>query len=75
MGCGFSPSQAIGFEKSVVVDAEVSLSPEFGGHMVPIDDGVAKSGLLATVLGAVVAREVCIFLVTLVVTYPGSAVD
>jgi hypothetical protein len=44
-------------------------------HLVPIADGVAKSGLLATVHGAVVTREVCDFLVTLAVAHHGSAVN
>jgi hypothetical protein len=39
-------------------------------------DGVAKSGVLAPVPpGAVVAKEVCDFLATLVVAYTGSAPD
>jgi hypothetical protein len=45
----------LGFEKSGVVKVAVSLSPEFGRHLVPIDDGVAKSGRLATVASAIVA--------------------
>jgi hypothetical protein len=44
-------------------------------HVVPFGVGVAKSSLLATVPGGVVAREVCDFLATLAATYPGSAVD
>jgi hypothetical protein len=44
-------------------------------HLVPIDVGVAKSDLLATVPEGVIAREVCDFLATFAVTYPGSAVD
>jgi hypothetical protein len=55
----------LGFEKSDVIDAAVSLSPESGKHVVPSGD----------VPGAVVAREVCDFLATLVAAYPGSAVD
>jgi hypothetical protein len=31
--------------------------------------------MLATVLGAVVAGEVCVYLATLAVAYPGSAID
>lgn len=69
------PSQSLGFEKSGVVGAAVSLSPESCRHMVPFGDGVAKSRLLAKVPGAVVAREVCDFLATLAAAYPGSAVD
>ena len=69
------PSQVLGFEKSGVVDAAVSLSPESGRQVVLMGDGAAKSGLLATVPGAVVAREVCDFLSTMAVAYPGSAVD
>jgi hypothetical protein len=68
------PSQALGFEKSCDFDVAVSLSPESDRHVVPIGVGVAESGLLATVPGAVVAREVCDFLATLVVAFPGSAV-
>jgi hypothetical protein len=52
------PCQALGFEKCGV-DGKVSLSPEFGRQLVP---------------GAVVAREVCDFLATLVVAFPGSAI-
>jgi hypothetical protein len=71
-----SPSSlTFGFEKSGVVDDVVPLMRESNMNVVPIGDGVAKSGLLATVPGAVVAREVCDFLATLVVAYPGSAVD
>ena len=69
------PCQALGFERSGVVDAAISLSPESGRHVVPIGDGVAKSGLLAAVPGAVVAREVCGFLANLAAAYPGSAID
>jgi hypothetical protein len=43
--------QAPDFEKCGVDDAAFSPSPEFGMHVVSIGDGVAKSGLLATVLG------------------------
>jgi hypothetical protein len=43
--------------------------------VVLVGDGVAKFGLLPTVAGAVVAREVCDFLATLAVSYPRSAVD
>jgi hypothetical protein len=42
--------------------------------VVLIGDGVTKSGLLSTVVGVVVAREVCNFLATLSVAYPRSAV-
>ncbi|XP_047078937.1 putative leucine-rich repeat receptor-like serine/threonine-protein kinase At2g24130 [Lolium rigidum] len=68
------PCQALASEKCGVADAAVSPSPESGRQAVPFGDGVAKSGLLPTVPGAVVAREVCDFLATLVVAYPGSAV-
>jgi hypothetical protein len=61
-------------EKCAVVDVAVSPSPESGRQVVLIGDGVTKSGLLPTVAGAVVAREVCDFLATLVVAYPRSAV-
>jgi hypothetical protein len=44
-------------------------------HVVPFGVGVAMSGLLATMSGGVVGREVCDFLATLVATYLGSAVD
>jgi hypothetical protein len=52
----------------------LSLSHESSEHVVPISDGVAKSGLLATMPEAVVAREVCDFLATLTAAYPGSDV-
>jgi hypothetical protein len=68
-------SHALGFDKGGVVDVDVPLSPEFDGHVVPTGDGVAKSGPLVTVQDAVVAREICDFLATLAVAYPGSAVD
>ncbi|KAK1662151.1 hypothetical protein QYE76_050310 [Lolium multiflorum] len=61
-------------EKCVAVDVAVSPSPESGRQVVLIGDGVAKSGLLPIVDGAVVAREVCDFLATLAVAYPRSAV-
>jgi hypothetical protein len=64
----------LGFEKCDVVDAAVSLSLDSDRQMVPIDDGVPKSGLSAAVPGAIVAREVCDFLATLATTYPASAV-
>ncbi|KAK1612245.1 hypothetical protein QYE76_035918 [Lolium multiflorum] len=60
------PCQALGFEKCGGVGDEVSV--------IPVDDGVTKSGLLPTVPRAVVAREVCDFLATLAVAFPGSAV-
>jgi hypothetical protein len=44
-------------------------------HVVPFGVRVAKSGLLATVLVRVFAREVCDFVATLTATYPGSALD
>jgi hypothetical protein len=43
--------------------------------MIPICDEVAKSGLLGTVQGVVVVREVCDFLATLASAYHGFAVD
>jgi hypothetical protein len=52
------PCQALGFEKCGV-DGTVSLSPKFGRQL-------AQS--------CVIAREVCDFLATLVVAFPGSAV-
>jgi hypothetical protein len=61
-------SQALGSEKSDVVDAAVDML------VAPFGDGVAKSGLLATVPDAIVAREVCDFLATLATAYPGSIV-
>jgi hypothetical protein len=64
----------LGFEKCDVVDVAVSLSPESDRQMVPIDDGVPKSGLLSAVPEAIVARGVCDFLATLATAYPGSAV-
>jgi hypothetical protein len=51
-------SQAHGFEKSGIVDSVASLSPKSDRYVVSFGDGVAKSVLLATVFGAVVAREV-----------------
>jgi hypothetical protein len=66
------PCQALWFEKCSVVDVAVSLSHESGKKMVPIDCRDAKFELLPTVPGAVVAREVCDFLVTFVVAFPGS---
>jgi hypothetical protein len=69
------PSQALGFEKICVVDAAVSSSPVSSRRLVPIVDGVVKSGLLATEPGAVVAREVCDFLATLVAAFPRTTVD
>jgi hypothetical protein len=54
---------------------EVMTPVEEVRHVVPIGVGVAKSDLLATVPGGVVAREVCDFLVILVATYPESAID
>jgi hypothetical protein len=67
-----SPCQAP--EKCAAVDVAVSPSPGSGRQVVLIGDGIAKSGLLPTVDGAVVAREVCDFLATLAVAYPRSAV-
>ena len=68
-------AQAVGLEKSGDVDASVSLSPESSMHVVLVGVGVAKSGVLTPVPGAVVAREVCDFIATMVAAYPGSAVD
>jgi hypothetical protein len=62
------PSQALGSEKSDVVDAAVDMLAA------PFGDGVAMSGLLPTVPGDIVAREVCDFLATLTTAYPGSTV-
>jgi hypothetical protein len=69
------PSQTLCFEKSGVADAYVSLLSESDRHVVHIRDGVAKSGLLATVPRAVVARDVFDFLASLPVAYPGSVFD
>jgi hypothetical protein len=69
------PSQTLGFEKGGVIDDAVALSPKADMHVVPFGDEVAKSGVLATTPDAVVAREVCDFLTTLVAAYHGSAVD
>jgi hypothetical protein len=66
------PCQTLWFEKCSVVDVAVSLSPEYGRQMVPIDGGDAKFELLPTVPRAIVAKEVCDFLVTFVVAFPGS---
>jgi hypothetical protein len=68
------PCQAVAFEKCGAGDAAVSLSSESGSQVVSIGDGVAMSGPLRTVPGAVVAREVCDFLATLSVAFPGSAI-
>jgi hypothetical protein len=68
-------SQALGFKKSGVVNAAVSLSPESGRYVISIGDGVAKSGQLATVSGVVVVKEVCVFLATLADAYHGSVVN
>jgi hypothetical protein len=65
----------LGFEKCGVVDAAISLSNLSDKHVVSIGDGVAKSALLVTVPGAVVAKEVCDFLATLTAAYHGSAID
>jgi hypothetical protein len=70
-----SQSQLLGFDKSGVVDDDVPPSPEFERHVFPFGDEVAKSGLLETVQGALIAREVCDFRATLVAAYPGSTVD
>jgi hypothetical protein len=50
-------AEVLDLEKSGVVDASVSRSPESGMHAVPIGDGVAKSGVLTPAPGAFVARE------------------
>jgi hypothetical protein len=63
------PSQTLGFDKYGDVGVAV--------FEAPIGDGVANSGLLPTVpraARAVVAREVCDFLATLVVAFLGSVV-
>jgi hypothetical protein len=60
----------LGLEKCDIVDAAVSLSPEFDRQVGPIGDEVSESA----VPGAVVAREVCDFLATLAIAYPGAAV-
>lgn len=64
----------LGFVKCDIVDAAVSLSPEFDRQVASIGDEVSESGLLSAVPGAVVAREVCDFLATLAIAYPGPAV-
>jgi hypothetical protein len=69
------PSQTLCFEKSGVADAYVSLLSESDRHVVHIRDGVAKSGLLATVPRVVIARDVFDFLASLPVAYPGSVFD
>jgi hypothetical protein len=46
-----------------------------GRHVVSLGDEVVKLRLLATVPGAVVAREICDFLATLATAYPNSAID
>jgi hypothetical protein len=72
-GVAMPPSieEAFGFDKSGVVDVDAPISRESNMHVIPIGDEVAESG----VQGAVVAREVCDFLATLVAAYPGSAVN
>jgi hypothetical protein len=69
------PNQVLGFEKSGVVDAAVSLSlsSRSDWHVLPYDNGVAKLGLLPTVPGAVVAKEIYDFLTTLATSCPESA--
>jgi hypothetical protein len=73
LACGFFAVRR--FEKSGLIDAAVSISPEPSKHVFPIGDEVAKWGPLATVPVAIDAREVCIFLATLTVAYPGSIFD
>jgi hypothetical protein len=51
----------LGFEKCDIVDAAVSLSPEFDRQRVSIGNEVSESRLLLAVPGAVIAREVCDF--------------
>jgi hypothetical protein len=64
----------LGFEKCGVVEAAASISPESDRQVITIGDGVLKSGLLLTVPGAIVVREVCKFLATLPLAYTGFAV-
>uniref|UniRef100_A0ACD5VXY3 Uncharacterized protein n=1 Tax=Avena sativa TaxID=4498 RepID=A0ACD5VXY3_AVESA len=65
-------AEELDFEESRDVDAAVPLSPESGRLMVSTGDGAAKSGVVTPVPGAVVAREICDFLATLVAAYPGT---
>jgi hypothetical protein len=44
-------------------------------HVILVDDGVAKLGLLATVPEGIVVGEVCDFLATLINAYPRYAVN
>jgi hypothetical protein len=39
-------------------------------HVIPIGDRIAKSKLLATVLGAIIIKEVCDFFATLAIADP-----
>jgi hypothetical protein len=61
--------------RSVVLLTLQSLSSESDTQAVSIGDGIAKSGRLPTVSGAVVAREVFDFLATMVANYPAYDVD
>jgi len=65
-GMGLIMPQALG------IDTVVSLSPESCKLVVPIGDGIDKSEVLTPLPGAVVAREICDFLATLVAACPGS---
>jgi hypothetical protein len=62
-------SQVLGFERSGVVDVDVSLSSGSERQVVPLGVVVAKSGL-----SAAAPREISDFLATLAAAYPGSGV-
>jgi hypothetical protein len=65
---------SLGSHESSDVPSPLCLGFEkFDMQIVSIDDGVPKSDLLSAVLEAIAAREVCDFLATLAIAYPGSA--
>jgi hypothetical protein len=64
-------AETLDLEKGGDVDSPVSLSPGSDRQVVPIGEGVAKSGVLTHVPRAFVVREICVFLATLAAAYPG----
>lgn len=66
------PSQVLDSGESGDVDVVASLSPESDMHVISIGDVVDKPTVLAPASGAIIAREVCDFLATLVAVYPGT---
>jgi hypothetical protein len=68
-------SQALGFEKSCVVDVAVSLSHESGWHVVSIGDGLLSQDYWQQFSKVSSSPKACVFLATLVAAYPGSAVN